>query len=176
MAPMSVSYIESWKVHWNEEKSEKLMVEGSHAPNKRERAANTAQRQQESEQHSIRAGRIEGNASKFHWATFYHGDTELKWSISVQDTNWEKWNTYGPGDRRNGANECFVTTHGLNVMHSGHVGPPGIIFRTYLSFHSTLTPVLLVRYISIPSSTYPVPIPFDQILYTRYPSPYATRI
>ena len=38
-----------------------------------------------------------------------------------------------------------VTTHGLNVMHSGHIGPPGIIFLTYLSFHSTLTPVLLVR-------------------------------
>ena len=69
-----------------------------------------------------------------------------------------------------------VTTHGLNVMHSGHVGPPGIIFFTHLSFHSTLTPGLLVRYISIPLSTYPMPIPFAQILYTRYPSPYETRI
>ena len=69
-----------------------------------------------------------------------------------------------------------VTTHGLNVMHSGHVGPPGIISFTYLSFHSTPTPVLLVRYISIPFSTYPMPNPFAQILYTRYPSPYRTRI
>ena len=37
-----------------------------------------------------------------------------------------------------------VTTHRLNVMHSGHVGPPGSISFTYLSFHSMLTPVLLV--------------------------------
>ena len=37
-----------------------------------------------------------------------------------------------------------VTTRGLNIMHSGHVGPPGTI-SFYLSlFHSTLTPVLLV--------------------------------
>ena len=69
-----------------------------------------------------------------------------------------------------------VTTHGLNVMHSGHVGPPGIISFYLSSFHSTLTPVLLVRYISISFSTYPMPLPFAQILYMRYPSPYETRI
>ena len=81
-----------------------------------------------------------------------------------------------PHDKGTSDDTRSVTTRGLNVMHSGHVGPPGIIFFTYLSFHSTLTPVLLVRYISIPSSTYPMPTPFAQILYTRYPSPYATRI
>ena len=65
-----------------------------------------------------------------------------------------------------------VTTHGLNIMHSGHVGPPGTISFYLSSFHSTLTPVLLVRYISISLSTHPMPFPFAQILYTRYPSPY----
>jgi hypothetical protein len=43
---MHVSCIESWRIHRNEE-SEEPMVEGSHAPNKRGRPANAAQRQQE---------------------------------------------------------------------------------------------------------------------------------
>ena len=54
---------------WNKEKSEKLMVEGSYVPNKRECARNAAQCQQESERHGIRAGNIEGNAFEFHWAS-----------------------------------------------------------------------------------------------------------
>ena len=37
-----------------------------------------------------------------------------------------------------------VTTRRLNIMHSGYVGPPGIIFFTYRLFHSMLTPVLYV--------------------------------
>jgi hypothetical protein len=65
-------------IYWNEEKSEKPMVEGLYAPNERERAANAVQRQQESERRDIRARCIEGNTSKFHFATFYHGDTESK--------------------------------------------------------------------------------------------------
>jgi hypothetical protein len=63
---MCVSCIESWTMHRNEEESEKPMVEGSYVPNKRDCAANAAQRQQESEKCSIRAGCIEGNASDFH--------------------------------------------------------------------------------------------------------------
>jgi len=50
-------------MHLNEEKSEKLMVEGSYVPNKRECAANAAQRQQKSER---RAGHIEENDFEFH--------------------------------------------------------------------------------------------------------------
>ena len=43
------------------------MVEGSYAGNQRERTTNAALLcQQENEQRSIRAGRIEGNASEFH--------------------------------------------------------------------------------------------------------------
>ena len=37
---------------------------------------------------------------------------------------------------------CAVTTLGLNVMHSGHVRLPGIIFLYLSMFHSTITPVL----------------------------------
>jgi len=47
------------RLYWNEEKSEKPMVGGLYAPNKRERTAN-ATRQQESERPGIRAERIEG--------------------------------------------------------------------------------------------------------------------
>ena len=54
------------RMYWNEEKIEKPMVEGSYAPNKGERAANAAQRQQENERRHIRARRIEGDASEFH--------------------------------------------------------------------------------------------------------------
>jgi hypothetical protein len=47
---MCVSCIESWTMHRNEEESEKLMVEGSYVPNKRDRAANMTQHRHESEQ------------------------------------------------------------------------------------------------------------------------------
>jgi hypothetical protein len=53
-------------MHWNKEQSEKLMVEGSYALNKRERVANAALCQQENERRGIRAGSIEWNASEFH--------------------------------------------------------------------------------------------------------------
>ena len=45
---------------------------------------------------------------------------------------------------REGGGGLGHDVYGLNVMHSGHVGPPGSFTFTYLSFHSTLTPVLLV--------------------------------
>ena len=66
-----------------------------------------------------------------------------------------------------------VTTHGLNVMHSGHVEPPGIILLYLSLFHSTLTPVLLVRYISISFSMYPMPSPLCPD--TIYEIPFALR-
>jgi len=67
-------------------------------------AAKAALRQQENDRRGIMAERIEGNASEFHWATFYHGDMGLKESVTVRGAN-----TYRPGERRNGTGHMFCT-------------------------------------------------------------------
>ena len=62
-----------------------------------------------------------------------------------------------------------VTTCGLDIMHSGHVRLPGTISFYLSSFHSTLTPVSCTILICSPSVHNPLPNPFTQLLYMRYP-------
>ena len=65
--------------------------------------------------------------------------------------------------------ELTVTTHELNIMHSGHVRPPSIILLYLSSFHPMKTPVLCMVLIYFLWYIILCPNPFTQLLYMRYP-------